>query len=571
MQTSTPHTRHAGLFLVRSSMWLLVMTTLVAHANSDSPLQGNPVDSLPQVDVQPPPSVTINIETPQVDPAMQTLLTSYLTPANFQISGVNALPFDEVAAVFTPMINRVTTVAELLAAANKVTQMYQERGYPLSAAFVPAQSFANNVVMITVVEGYVSKVNIEGNPGGNQTHLRQIAEQLLQERPLRRATFDRVASILSLQPGVKIAANIAPPTTTDGAAELTLVVKRRPFTVGVGVNYLQPGVRGILSASGNGLLSMGEQITVSTLQPGGKQKESYYGVNYVQPIGSHGMLGKLNWSDYRAKPENTGLESQFIQARYRTRISRVGGSLSYPLILASTNHLTVSGGAYEAQNSQTYTVMPQFGDRSVEIHSTIRVLHTEASWTGIHISPAQRQQVRSLNLGLYQGLAGLGSKNDSNHVDLGFTKVTLQASQSNQLPANFGMVFSTSMQYSNAILPSAEQIGFGGRLFGLGYAAGELAGDKGWGVSAEINRLLTVGSTYLKTLQPYLLVDYSRVYSNAVPLSRNTLGSVAFGMRLTGGSHYSLDLAIAKPLADLPANSDTRSPRLNLMYSYQMD
>jgi hemolysin activation/secretion protein len=560
-----------GYLLLCGACFFLGIAAQSVHANTDSGLQGNPVDSLPKVDVQAPPTVTINVEKPQVDPAMQQLLTSYVVPANFQISGVKALPFDDIAAVFTPMINRVTTVAQLLEAANQVTKMYQDRGYPLSVAFIPAQRFENNIVVITVVEGYVSKVKIEGNPGGSEERLRKIAEQLLEDKPLRRATFERVAGILNLQPGVSIVANVAPPTTTDGAAEMTLVVKRRAFTVGLGMNYLQPGVRGLLSASSNGLFSLGEQVTVSTLQPRGKQKETYYAVNYIQPLGRDGLLAKLNWSDYRAKPENNTLAAQYIDPHYKTRASRIAASLSYPLALANTHSLMLSGGVYSAENDQTYTVMPQYGGAEIEIHSVVRVLHAELSWVNVSMNQAQLQRTRNITIGLYQGIEQLGSKNDGNNVDLGFTKVTLQAAQSAQLPLGFGVAVSSSLQYSQHILPNAEQIGFGGKLFGLGYASGELAGDKGWGISAEINRLFNTGYTYLKTVQPYLLADHSRVYSNAAPLTRNTLGSVALGVRMAGGSHYALDISIAKPVADLPVNSTSRSPRLNMMYSYQLD
>jgi hemolysin activation/secretion protein len=571
MQTLTSKcSRQAGLLLTYC-IGCLMLVAIPVHANNDSGMQGNPVDFLPKVVVPAAPTVTINVEKPQVDPALQALLASYLVPSNFQISGVKALPFEDVAAVFTPMINRVTTVAQLLEAANAVTKMYQDRGYPLSAAFLPAQTFDKNNVVITVVEGYVSRVKVEGNPGGSEARLQRIAEQLLEDKPLHRATFERVAGILSLQPGVKIAANIAPPTTTDGAAELTLVVKRKPITAGVGLNYLQPGVRGLLSVSTNGLTPFGEQITLSTLQPGGKQKEKYYGINYVQPIGRNGLLGKLNWSDYRAQPENTGLESQFIQARYKTTTSRFGGTLSYPFILDNMHNLTVSGGAYEASTSQTYTFMPQYGGSSAEIHSTVRVLQADAAWMDVKVSPAGLVRTRSLNVVLSQGLKGLGKKNNGSDIDLGFTKATLHAVQSNQLPKGLGLVVSTHMQYSNHRLPSSEQIGFGGRLFGLGYPAGEMAGDKGWGVSAEINRLFNTSGTMIKTIQPYFLVDHSRVYSNAAALTRNTLGSVGFGVRLSGGSVYAIDLAVAKPTADIPLNSNSRSPRVNLSYSYQMD
>ncbi|WP_230413980.1 ShlB/FhaC/HecB family hemolysin secretion/activation protein [Collimonas silvisoli] len=544
---------------------------LPAHADARSPLQGNPADTLPKAEAPPSAPVTLNIQTQAVDPALQKLLASHLTPSRFQIVGVKTLAFEPIAAQFAPLANRDTTVAELLAAANKITQMYQDQGYPLSFAFIPAQSFENNVVVVTVVEGYVKNVKVEGNPGASEERLTRIAEQLQQDRPLRRATFERVAGILSLQPGVRIVANVAPPTTTDGAADMVLTVKRRPVTVGIGADYRQPGIRGLLTASSNGLTPLGEQVTVSTLQPSGPQDEKYYAINYVQPIGNDGMLARLNWSDYRAQPENTALESQHIQDRYQTNTVRAGGSLSYPVILDNTHNLTVTGGAYAAENSQVYTGSAPATPMSIELSSHVRVLSAEAAWTDVKTGPDKRQQTRQLNVGVYKGIDALGAKRENSKVDLGFTRITLQAAQSNQLPGGFGVAVAASTQYSSNILPTSEQIGFGGKLFGLGYPAGEVAGDKGWGISAEINRLFPLSYTYLKSVQPYFLADHSRVYSNVAPLIHDTLGSVALGMRFSDSRYYTLDLSLAKPVADIPVNATSRSWRVNAMYSYQLD
>ncbi|MEO6920001.1 MAG: POTRA domain-containing protein [Collimonas sp.] len=563
--------RRAGLILASSAYWLMTLTAAPALADSRSPLQGNPTDALPKTEAPASPTVTINVQTQPVDPAMQKLLASHLTPSSFKIAGGKALPFEEVAALFAPMANRDTTVAELLAAANKVTQMYQDRGYPLSFAFVPAQSFENNVVLITLVEGYVQNVKVEGNPGGSEERLKRIAEQLQQDRPLRRATFERVAGILSLQPGVKIVANVAPPTTTDGAADMVLTVKRNPITAGIGADNLQSGIRGLLTASSNGLTPLGEQVTVSTLQPSGDQHEKFYALNYVQPIGSDGLLGRLNLSDYRAEPQNAALAPLNYLTQYQTKTTHVGGSLSYPVILDNTHSLTVTGGAYGAENSQIFTAAIPTTPMTVEISSQVRVLSAEAAWVDVKTSPEKLQQTRQLSVGVYKAISSLGTKSPTNNVDLGFTRVTLQASQSNQLPGGFGVAVAASTQYSSNILPTSEQIGFGGRLFGLAYPSGEVAGDKGWGISAEVNRLFPMSYTYLKSVQPYFLVDHSRVYSNAGPLMHDTLGSVALGVRFTDGHYYSLDLSVAKPVADLPVNSSSRSPRVNAIYSYQMD
>ena len=113
---------------------MLVGCAYLVVAMHPAPTYG---DTLPKSEAPAGPAVTINIQTRAVDPALQKLLTSHLTPSSFKIAGLQALPFDQVAALFAPLANRDTTVAELLQAANKVTQMYkeQERGYPLSFAF----------------------------------------------------------------------------------------------------------------------------------------------------------------------------------------------------------------------------------------------------------------------------------------------------------------------------------------------------------------------------------------------------------------------------------------------------
>ena len=131
---------------------------LMPHASADarSAGQGNPLDNLPKLEPSPAPAVTVDIQPQALDPAMQRLLASRIVPSRFKIAGVESIPFELVAAEFAPLTNREVTVAELLQAANKVTQIYQAKGYPLSFAFVPAQTFQDNIVEINVVEGYVS-------------------------------------------------------------------------------------------------------------------------------------------------------------------------------------------------------------------------------------------------------------------------------------------------------------------------------------------------------------------------------------------------------------------------------
>ena len=133
------------------------------------------------------------------------------------------------------------------------------------------------------------------------------------------------------------------------------------------------------------------------------------------------------------------------------------------------------------------------------------------------------------------------------------------------------MTVSAAGQFSAQRLASSEQISFGGRMFGPGYPAGEVAGDKGWGASLEFNRLFTLDMAYLKTVQPYVIGDMARVLSNSVVLTHRSLASVGLGVRFSDRRYYTLDLSIAQPVGDKPINASHRSPRLNAIYSYQFD
>ncbi|MCY1506819.1 POTRA domain, ShlB-type [compost metagenome] len=535
----------------------------LVQADPRSPVQGDPTLTLPKIaPARPDSSVTVQVERPQS--ALQELLEARLTPRRFRIEGVKTLPFAEVAAQFSPLANREITVAQLLEAANTVTKMYKDKGYPLSFAFVPAQDFANGDVLVTVVEGYVARVTVTGKAGPVEGRLRAIGEKLQQDRPLRQETFEHYVNVLALQPGMQVAATVQPPTATDGASEMVLDVKRKPITVGTGIEYMSPGLRAIATATTNALTPLGEQVSVSALFPKGRDNEEYYAASYAQPLGTEGMIARINASHYRGVPQNATLPGIGFNQRYINDTKRIGGSLSYPLLLNNAHSLTLTGGFYGADQFERYTHTAT--GTKVTLGTNVRVGTAELTYV-------QRGEgvTRNATLGLYKGFDLLGASRENNVNDLSFLRTRLLLSQALDLPARFGLTLSAAGQYSGNKLASGEQISFGGRFFGLGYPAGEVAGDKGWGASAEISRLFTPDMAYLRTVQPYVLADVARVFSNSVSLSHRKLSSVALGARFSDRRFYTLDLSVAQPVGDMPTNARHRSPRINATYSYQLD
>ncbi|MEW6344706.1 MAG: POTRA domain-containing protein [Pseudomonadota bacterium] len=559
--------------------WTLLLAAIAAGAVQaqsrpavgGSPVGGNPMDSLPQVNAPDKgPNVTLQVQ--QQAPQLQALLATHLTPTKFQVEGVKTISFNEVAQRFTPLVGKDITIGDLIQVADGVTKLYQSRGYALSFAFIPAQNFENGVVRVTVVEGYVSEVKVTGNPGKEEEKIRAIAEHIREDRPLRRATFERYINVLGILPGIKVAANVPPPQNTDGATTLELKVEHKPVNLSAGVNFNQPGVQGLLTATENGLTSLGEQLSVSALLPKGRDNVTYLAAHGAVPIGSDGLVAKIDASHYRGNPvDNPGLPS-YVE---RTVINdKIGGSLSYPLLLSNSQSVIGTVSAYASHDEDDY--QNQINGARIGLRSQVRVLQLQADYASV-----QTGQVRKASVNVAQAFDILGASKsgesnipgvvETNPASLTFTRTGASFSQTNEWPLKIGTAVAMTGQYSPDSLPTSEQISFGAQHFAQGYEPGEASGDSGWGASIELNRGFTPGLTYLQTFTPYVSFDMARVYLHAGTPSPSKLSSIAFGFRISDAKYYTLDLSVGKAVGDAPVESASRSPRINATFSYQLN
>ncbi|WP_176052673.1 ShlB/FhaC/HecB family hemolysin secretion/activation protein [Paraburkholderia caribensis] len=559
--------------------WTFLLAAIAASAVqaqtrpavSGNPLGGNPLEALPQIKApEKGPNATAQIQ-PQA-PQLQELLARHLTPTRVEVEGVKSIPFNDVAQRFTPLVGKEITIGELIEVANGVTRLYQERGYPLSFAFVPAQTFENGVVRVTIVEGYVANVTVTGKPGKTEDRIRAIAAHIAADRPLRRTTFERYINAMGLLPGVKVAANVPPPQTTDGATTLELNVDRKPFNVSTGIDFNHPGVQGLLTATENGLTSLGEQLSVSALLPKGRDNVTYLAAHGALPVGSEGMTARVDASHYRGNPkDNPGLPS-YVE---RTVINdRIGGSVSYPFILSNARSLSGTVTAYASHDEDRFN--NTITGAALGLRSQVRVLQLQADYADVQTGQARKA---SINVAKAFDILGAGKAGDSNipgtttvnPASITFVRTGASFSQTNEWPLGIGTTLATTGQYSPDTLPASEQISFGAQRFAQGYQPGETSGDSGWGASFEINRPIAPGFTYLRTFTPYVSVDMARVYLHAGTPQPKKLASVALGFRISDAKYYSLDLSVAKAVGDAPVESASRSPRINATFSYQLN
>jgi hemolysin activation/secretion protein len=502
--------------------------------------------------------------------ALEALLASHLTPTRFDVTGVRSIPFADVAAVFAPMRGKDTTVRELVAAADHVTAMYKAHGYALSFAFVPNQAFAGGVVQVTVVEGYVSGLTVRGDAGNLEGRIRAMAAHIVDERPLRQETFERYTQLLGQLPGTKVAANVPPPTTTDGATTLDLNITRQRYDASYGMDLNHPGAQGVFTAMENGATPLGEQLSVSTLFPnGGGQR--LYSVGWLEPIGSQGWQGRIDGSHYWGSPNTDDELPSYLD--HRLSQERLALTAIYPLVLTNSKRLNLTMGIYASTQDDRYRNIDT--GAMISLRSSVRVLNAELSW----LKSAEKRTTQ-FSFAVAHGFDGMGASSRATTnlnvplavalPDVAFTRYTMNLAWSEQWAHKFGTVVRATGQYSNDALPSTEQINFGGPSFAYAYDPGDAAGDSGWAASLEVNRAFVSGTRWIKSIVPYVAYQTARVYLNGARPLINKLDSAAIGVRLSDNKHYTVDFALAQPTGDKPPESRNRDVRWNLTFSYKL-
>lgn len=554
-----------GWFLAGITCWAATGALAQTAAPPSAPLDTLPRPALP---TQPGGDVQVEVQRPAA-PA-DALLQSKLTPRKFDIAGVKSIPFDEVAALFTPLVGQNLTVNDIVERSQRATALYRQHGYALSFFFVPQQDFKDGVVRVVAVEGHVQTVRIEGAVGAAEAKLRSMVEPLQREQPLRTATFKHVIALLGRLPGVGIQAQVQPPTSTDGASTMVIQARLKKYDVAAGLEARKPVPRAVVSALVNDPIVPGSQLGVSTLLSTADH-DSFNALHYEQYVGSEGWSVRGAVSQYRGDPnEQLGVTSPLDR---RTDVDRVELTASLPLRLSRTMSSVVSTGFYGVDTQDRLT-NPANGAWLTD-ESRVRAMFVQWAY-----SDQQADDARQLNLKLTHGIKGLGASaavtsnvpglGGPSSVELAFAKLQFEASHSRRFANQFGATASFGMQFSPDSLPSSEKASFGGNRFARGYSPGAGVGDSGWGVGLEVNRAFAFDSFLLRQWQPYLLLENARVYGRVATPSPARLRSVSLGLRLTNHKQYSLDLAMSKPLGDLPSDNPERRWRASLALSYRL-
>ncbi len=212
--------------MLRSSLIAAALLATGQTAYAQQPPVAGQLQQIPPANVPLGSAPEIRIERP--DPAVDAVAEgSSIRVDALRVTGATLFTEAELvaAADFTP--GRDLTLPELRNAAARITRFYNDRGYVLAQAYLPAQDVVGGTVTITVIEGRYGAIELRNQSGVSDAVAAGVLSGLNSGAPVAIAPLERRLLLLSDIPGVAVHSTLSPGAEV-GSSDLTVDLTRAP-------------------------------------------------------------------------------------------------------------------------------------------------------------------------------------------------------------------------------------------------------------------------------------------------------------------------------------------------------
>jgi hemolysin activation/secretion protein len=466
--------------------------------------------------------------------------------AGVVIEGATVFAAQELAPFYENDLAREIGEPDVERILADITAAYRRKGYFLSRAIALPQPVEAGVLRVTVIEGYVRRVVLEGaRPGEEEGVLRYFAE-VVGDRPLRLDRLERVLLLVGALPGLEAHASLAPAEDErSGAFDLVLRLDHRSLagTASLdnrGTESLGPWE---LTASGaaSGLVGDFDRLALGVFTTPNRLRELLSTeLLYNRPLDSTGTELALTLVRTQLKPGGS-LSGEAIDGL----ATRYAASFAHPLLLSRAQSLWLSGTLDVPNSSEREQGAPLFDDR-------LRVLRIATQYR----SGDGEGSASDASLELSQGVDALGASHPG-AADLSrangrsdFTKALAALTREQALGRDWALALALAGQKSAQPLLLSEQFALGGARFGRAYDPAEVTGDDALAGSLELRYGRAPLSPLLRSYQFYGFYDLGAAWNMGVSNAtrRQSLASLGGGVRLSLPRNLAASLEIARPM-----------------------
>lgn len=217
--------------MFRSSLIAAALLATGQTAYAQQPPVGGQLQQIPPASVPRRPAADIRIERP--DPSVVEAVSEGASIRVEALRVTGATLFTEAELIpatgFAP--GRDLTLPELRNAAAQITRFYNERGYVLAQAYLPAQDVVAGVVTVAVVEGRYGTIDLRNRSGLSDDVVEGLLSGLNSGDPVAIAPLERRLLLLSDTPGVAVQSTLSPGAAV-GTSDLTVDLTPAPRIFG---------------------------------------------------------------------------------------------------------------------------------------------------------------------------------------------------------------------------------------------------------------------------------------------------------------------------------------------------
>jgi Hemolysin activation/secretion protein len=166
-----------------------------------------------------------------------------ITVLKVLVSGSTILTPQEIKTLVEPLEGRLVTVLKLRQIADKITEIYLDRGYVTSRAILPSQNIGDGIVEIKVIEGILGEIQIEGTKRLHNSYI-ESRIRLGERKPLDSARLEKKLRLLQSNPLFENLEASLRQSEIDGESILIIrVTEKKPLELSMSVdNYSSPSV-----------------------------------------------------------------------------------------------------------------------------------------------------------------------------------------------------------------------------------------------------------------------------------------------------------------------------------------
>lgn len=369
---------------------------------------------------------------------------------------------------------------DLNKAADAITRYYQDNGYPVARAVIPAQRVEAGVVRIEVIEGTLSRILFRGNQRYGEDFLARMAALLGNGRVATVDELERVMLLLNDLPGLQARSTLQP-GAEFGSTEAVIQLEEKAAGITFGLNNFGRKESGVWRADVNAELNnptgTGDQLGFRGIRSADGLTE-FRRFSYSMPVGTEGMRMAIGHSAVDYKVAGT-----FASLGIRGTVKNTDLVVTYPYLRSRSRNVSFGAGWRNTGGTQKALATP-LSQNSLDIATA----YVAGNW--VHEDSATTSSVLQVSGNGRRNFSGARSQEAMR------AKLDLDVNHLAGLSNHWDLAMRLNLVGGASALPDTERFSLGGPDSVRAYLPGELRGDMGYLLSAEFRRTFNVGRMF---------------------------------------------------------------------------